>query len=79
MTIGNDTVAADEYREILDPATREIVGLAPVATSADLDAAVAAAGDAFAPGPGPTMKHGRPRAMRSPTFWRRTPRSWRSW
>ncbi|MGI9344116.1 MAG: aldehyde dehydrogenase family protein, partial [Gammaproteobacteria bacterium] len=48
MTIGNDTVAADEYREILDPATGAVVGLAPVATKADLDAAVATAGAVFA-------------------------------
>lgn len=48
MTIGNDVIAADEYREILDPATGDVVGLAPVATGADLDAAVAAASEAFA-------------------------------
>ena len=47
MTIANDSVAAAEYREILNPATGDVVGLAAVATTADLDAAVAAAGGAF--------------------------------
>lgn len=47
MTIANDTVATDEYREILDPATGDVVGLAAVANEANLAAAVAAAGEAF--------------------------------
>ena len=48
MTIANDTVAADEYREILNPATGDVVGLAAVATEADLEAAVTAAAEVFA-------------------------------
>jgi len=47
MTIANDSVAVGEYREIFNPATGDVVGLAAVATTADLDAAVAAANAAF--------------------------------
>ena len=47
MTIANQSVAGHEQREIHDPATGEIVGLAPVGTTTDLDEAVAAATAAF--------------------------------
>ncbi|MEO0998204.1 MAG: aldehyde dehydrogenase family protein [Pseudomonadota bacterium] len=48
MTIGGDSIAADDEAAVFNPAnTDEIVGYAPVATRAHLDAAVAAAGDAF--------------------------------
>ena len=48
MTIGGETVTADSYTEIRNPAnTDEVVGHAPVATSAHLDQAIAAARTAF--------------------------------
>ena len=47
MTIGGKTVEVDKYREIYNPANGELVGLAPVATEKELDAAVAAALEAF--------------------------------
>ncbi len=49
MTIGGATVAADDYREVRNPANREeVVGLAPLGTVAHLEQAVAAARNAFA-------------------------------
>ncbi len=49
MTIGGQSVAAEHYREIRNPAnTDEVVGLAPVGTMEHLEAAVAAASKAFA-------------------------------
>lgn len=49
MTLGGQTVAADRYTEVRNPAnTDEVVGLAPVGTLDYLDAAVAAAAKAFA-------------------------------
>jgi acyl-CoA reductase-like NAD-dependent aldehyde dehydrogenase len=48
MTIGGESVAADSYTEIRNPAnTEEVVGQAPVGTSAHLDRAVNAAAKAF--------------------------------
>ena len=48
MTIGGETVTADSYTDIRNPAnTDEVVGQAPVGTSAHLDKAVAAARKAF--------------------------------
>lgn len=48
MTIGGKTVKADDYAEIRNPAnTQEVVGLAPVGTGANLDAAIEAASTAF--------------------------------
>ena len=48
MTIGGETVTADSYTEIRNPAnTDEVVGEAPVATSAHLDQAITAAQKAF--------------------------------
>jgi len=48
MTIGGETVTADSYTEIRNPAnTDEVVGEAPVGTSAHLDQAVTAAQKAF--------------------------------
>ena len=44
MTIGGETVTADEYTDIYNPSnTGEVVGQAPVATSAHLEQAIAAA------------------------------------
>lgn len=49
MTIGGETVPADDYREIRNPANRdEVVGLAPLGTLEHLEQAVAAAREAFA-------------------------------
>jgi len=48
MTIGGKTVNADAYTDIRNPAnTEEVVGRAPVGTSAHLDQAIAAASKAF--------------------------------
>jgi len=48
MTIGGETVTADSYTEIRNPAnTEEVVGHAPVGTREHLDAAIAAARKAF--------------------------------
>ena len=48
MTIGGETVAADSYEDVKNPAnTEEVVGQAPQATTAQLDQAVAAAKKAF--------------------------------
>ena len=48
MTIGGETVTADDYVEIRNPAnTEEVVGRAPVGTKAHLDQAVRAAASAF--------------------------------
>jgi acyl-CoA reductase-like NAD-dependent aldehyde dehydrogenase len=48
MTIGGQTVTADSYTDIRNPAnTEEVVGQAPVGTSEHLDKAVAAARKAF--------------------------------
>ena len=48
MTIGGETVTADSYTEIRNPAnTDEVVGEAPVGTSAHLDQAITAAQKAF--------------------------------
>lgn len=49
MTIGGESVAAENHVEIRNPAnTDEVVGLAPVGTQAHLDRAVGAASSAFA-------------------------------
>jgi len=48
MTIGGETVAADSYVDIRNPAnTEEVVGQAPVGTKDHLDKAIAAAAKAF--------------------------------
>ena len=48
MTIGGQTVAADDYTDIRNPAnTEEVVGQAPVGTAAHLNQAVDAASSAF--------------------------------
>ncbi len=48
MTIGGESVAADTYVDVLNPAnTKELVGEAPVGTAEHLDQAVAAASSAF--------------------------------
>ena len=48
MTIGGETVTADSYTEIRNPAnTDEVVGQAPVGTSKHLDQAITAARTAF--------------------------------
>tara|TARA_B110000116_G_C16750335_1_gene543035 strand:- start:73 stop:1491 length:1419 start_codon:yes stop_codon:yes gene_type:complete len=49
MTIGGETVSADEYTDIRNPAnTEEIVGQAPVGNKTHLDKAIAAAEKAYA-------------------------------
>jgi acyl-CoA reductase-like NAD-dependent aldehyde dehydrogenase len=49
MTINGESIPADKYREIRNPAnTDEVVGLAPLGTRQHLEQAVSAARDAFA-------------------------------
>ena len=48
MTVANEQVESREWRKVYDPADGDMVGLAPVGTRADLDAAVASARLAFA-------------------------------
>ncbi|UCG72061.1 MAG: aldehyde dehydrogenase family protein [Chromatiales bacterium] len=48
MTIAGAPVGAEQFAEVLNPSTGEVVGLAPQATDAQLDQAVAAAAEAFA-------------------------------
>ncbi|WP_226015819.1 aldehyde dehydrogenase family protein [Novosphingobium sp. FKTRR1] len=47
MLIGGELVAGSATFDVLNPATEEVIAQAPDATPADLDAAVAAARDAF--------------------------------
>lgn len=47
LLIGGERVATDAHAEVLNPSTGELVGLMPLATLAQLDAAVAAAAEAF--------------------------------
>lgn len=48
MTIGGETVSADSYVEIRNPAnTEEVVGQAPIGTKQHLDKAIAAAEKAY--------------------------------
>ena len=47
MTIGGESIPAENYRDIINPANGEVVGQAPVATPEHLDRAVAAAAEAF--------------------------------
>jgi succinate-semialdehyde dehydrogenase/glutarate-semialdehyde dehydrogenase len=49
LIIGGERISARETRPVLDPATGERLGDLPVATTADLDDAVAAAEAAFGP------------------------------
>lgn len=56
LFINNQWVAASgEAEAVLNPATEEIIGMAPVGQLADADAAIAAARDAFDNGPWPKM------------------------
>jgi acyl-CoA reductase-like NAD-dependent aldehyde dehydrogenase len=48
LIIDGKKVATNEHFEVRNPSTGAVVGLAPVAASADLDRAVSAAGTAFA-------------------------------
>lgn len=47
MTIGGKTVPAQQYREILNPANGEVVGLCPIGSDAHLEQAIDAAHQAF--------------------------------
>lgn len=47
MTIGGESVAAEHYRDILNPADGGVVGQAPIATRDHLAQAVSAAAEAF--------------------------------
>ncbi|UGQ15709.1 aldehyde dehydrogenase family protein [Yinghuangia sp. ASG 101] len=55
--------ARTEGFDVTSSATKEVIGRAPAGTTADTDAAVAAARDAFDTGPWPRMApHGPPMA-----------------
>ncbi len=47
LVIGNQPVTVSEWRKVYDPATAEMIGLAPISTRANLDDAVANARAAF--------------------------------
>jgi acyl-CoA reductase-like NAD-dependent aldehyde dehydrogenase len=47
LIIGGQKIATEQHTEVRNPATNEVVALAPVSTLAHLDAAVTAANDAF--------------------------------
>jgi acyl-CoA reductase-like NAD-dependent aldehyde dehydrogenase len=48
LIINGTKVATNEHFEVCNPSTGAVVGLAPVATSADLDRAISSAATAFA-------------------------------
>jgi aldehyde dehydrogenase (NAD+) len=48
--------AKDTFDKIINPATEEVIGRAPVATAEDADTAIAASRRAFDEGPWPTMR-----------------------
>jgi len=52
---GQWTKAGGEPEPVINPATEEVIGLAPVGTKAEVEAAIAAARDAFDKGPWPRM------------------------
>jgi aldehyde dehydrogenase (NAD+) len=59
LYIGGEWVRAHMgHEEVLNPATEEIIGRAPVGGAADAEAAIAAARDAFDRGPWPRMTTG---------------------
>src|SRR5262249_38964301 len=51
LIIGGEKVSTKEHFEVLNPSTGAVVGLAPIATPADLDRAISAAGRACTKGP----------------------------
>jgi acyl-CoA reductase-like NAD-dependent aldehyde dehydrogenase len=55
LFINGAYVRASGEEEIINPSTEEIIGLAPVAGAAEIDAAIAAARQAFDTGPWPRM------------------------
>jgi acyl-CoA reductase-like NAD-dependent aldehyde dehydrogenase len=48
LIIDGEKAATNEHFEVRNPSTGAVVGLAPIATAADLDRAISAAGTAFA-------------------------------
>ncbi|CAN5284146.1 aldehyde dehydrogenase family protein [soil metagenome] len=55
LYIGNQWVKTAEHEDVLNPATEEVIGRAPVGSVADCEAAIAAARDAFDNGPWPRL------------------------
>jgi acyl-CoA reductase-like NAD-dependent aldehyde dehydrogenase len=47
--------SSNEFEDVVNPATEQVIGQAPVASVADAEAAIAAAREAFDNGPWPTM------------------------
>ena len=65
MTIGGEFVGRSgdlEMAPVVDPATQDVVGWAPVADEATVDAAVSAAAKAFG-------SWGPPRRRHAPSIW----------
>jgi len=63
---GEDVAPTGGYDEIVNPATEDVVGIAPLAGAAEIDAAIGAAREAFDKGPWPRMKP----AERAAILWR---------
>ncbi|MDB5985172.1 MAG: aldehyde dehydrogenase family protein [Nevskia sp.] len=61
------TLAAGAMEPVINPATEELVALAPVASRSETDAAIAAAREAFDQGPWPRMS-GKARAAKMQAF-----------
>jgi len=55
LYIGNEWVPVAEQEPVINPATEEVIGLAPVGGTAEVEQAIAAARDAFDNGPWPRM------------------------
>jgi len=76
LLIDGRSVATAEHREVINPSTGETVGLLPLASPADLDAAVAAAARAFKPWAAKSDAE-RAQALRDcADAMKATPRSW---
>ena len=67
LYIGAEWVGVVDVEEIINPATEEVIGLAPVGDFATVDAAIAAAREAFDRGPWPRMA-ARDRKIRLQAF-----------
>lgn len=55
LYIGNKWVKTAEHEPVINPANEEVIGMAPVGSEADCEAAIAAAREAFDNGPWPQM------------------------
>jgi len=62
LYVAGEWVPSADVEAVLNPATEEVLGKAPVGTIADVDAAIAAAHDAFHKGPWPRLPVGERQA-----------------